>query len=86
MIESVIGNDEGDERGAARTKKITAAPMEMRREETNEMTTYTEREKGGPADNQREVRQQEGKRRGDGEYDQQGGLVCHFGFFQQRHW
>ena len=64
LRESVLGDDDGDERGAARTKKITAAPMDMRREETNELTTFAEG--GGPADDQREVRQQEGKRRGDG--------------------
>ena len=64
LRESVLGDDDGVDRGAARTKKITAAPMDMRREETNELTTHAEG--GGPADDQREVRPQEGKRRGDG--------------------
>ena len=35
--------DGGDERGASARNKFTAAPMEMRREETNEMTTYAKR-------------------------------------------
>ena len=42
--ESSLGDsDGGDERGASARNKFTAAPMEMRREETNEMTTYAKR-------------------------------------------
>ena len=46
---ALVGEDaeDGDERGASARNKFTAAPMEMRREETNEMTTYAERGGGG---------------------------------------
>ena len=42
--ESALGDADGDERGAFSARnKFMAAPIEMRREETNEMTTYDER-------------------------------------------